>query len=83
MNIEDLMDVQDIEIGQKALMRYDPRDGSPKPYPSHAKQFRKWHGRDAWLYNPWTGEARHYSNIGTDVTGVAIAVDKILSGEKK
>lgn len=76
MSIEDLMDVQDIERLQDQLMTFDPRDGSQKPYPSHAKQFREWHGQDAWLFNPWTGKLRHYSDIGTDVTGVGIVNNK-------
>lgn len=54
---------------QQSLMRYDPASGEYHPYPSHADQWREWHGRMAWLYNPWTGQSRHPSDIGTDVMG--------------
>ena len=64
---ESFMSIQD------EVMKFDPRDRSENPYPSHAKQFRKYHGPDAWIYNPWTGDMRHYSDIGTDVTGISIA----------
>lgn len=57
---------------QNELMKYDPRTGEENPYPSHADQFRNWHGRDAWLINPWTGASRHYSDIGSDPTGTLI-----------
>lgn len=54
------------------LMKFDPTDGSEKPYPSEAGQYRGWHGRVAWLFNPWTGEKRHPADIGSDVTGLLI-----------
>ena len=57
---------------QDELMKVDPRDGSEQPYPSNAKQFREYHGEDAWLYNPWTTNKRDTRDIGTDVLGVAI-----------
>ncbi|MDP3139812.1 MAG: hypothetical protein Q8N17_26180 [Burkholderiaceae bacterium] len=55
---------------QQALMSFDPATGEPKPYPSHAKQWREWHGFGmAWLFNPWTGGRRSAGDVGTDVMG--------------
>ena len=56
-------------------MIFDPQDGNLKPYPSHAEQYRNYHGKAAWLINPWTGTKRHPSDIGTDVFGVGIRVE--------
>lgn len=56
-------------MNQRALMRYDPVTREVAPYPSHAAQYRAWHGRVAWLYNPWTGQARDPRDIGADVLG--------------
>jgi hypothetical protein len=58
---------------QEQLMKYDPTNGQEKPYPSHAKQYREWHGLVAWIYNPWTGKQRLPGDIGTDVQGFLIA----------
>lgn len=55
------------------LMKFDPVDGSEKPYPSEASQYREYHGQVAWLYNPYTGEKRDSRDIGTDVFGLAIS----------
>ncbi len=57
---------------QDDRMLIDPAFGTDKPYPSHAAQYREYHGRCAWLYNPWTGKDRHPSDIGSDPTGLAI-----------
>lgn len=57
---------------QESLMLFDPATCKPEPYPSHAKQYRKWHGTVAWLYNPWTGKHRDPRDIGSDVNGLAI-----------
>jgi len=57
---------------QESLMKFDPSYGTTKPYPSHASQYRKWHGHIGWLYNPWTGKRRHPMDIGSDVTGLLI-----------
>ena len=59
---------------QDTLMRFDPAWGTEKPYPSHALQYRGYHGRIAWLYNPWTGEKRDPRDIGTDPYGILISV---------
>lgn len=55
---------------QQALMKFDPATGETKPYPSHAEQWREWHGYGtAWLFNPWTGGRRTAGDVGTDVLG--------------
>lgn len=55
---------------QQALMTFDPATGETKPYPSHAEQWREWHGYGtAWLFNPWTGGRRSAGDVGTDVLG--------------
>ena len=59
---------------QNELMKFDPADGTPQPYPSHAAQWRKWHGEaTAWLFNPWTGTRRDARDVGSDVQGLLIA----------
>lgn len=58
---------------QEALMHFDPATGVKKPYPSHAAQWRNYHGhKTAWLYNPWTGGVRRAEDVGSDVTGLLI-----------
>ena len=57
---------------QDEIMKFDPSTLDEKPYPSHAGQYRDYHGPSAWLYNPWSGEKRHPLDIGTDVFGVGI-----------
>lgn len=58
---------------QDRLMEFDPATREPKPYPSHAEQWRQYHGRKtAWLYNPWTGCQRRAEDVGSDVTGLLI-----------
>ncbi len=57
---------------QDSLMKFDPKDGRPEPYPSHAEQYRIYHGSVAWLINPWTGRKRKAEDIGTDCFGYAI-----------
>lgn len=55
---------------QSELMKFDPATGEPRPYPSHAEQWRKWHGHGcAWLFNPWTGERRDARDVGSDTAG--------------
>lgn len=61
---------------QDDLMKFDPATNTPHPYPSHADQYRIYHGQVAWLYNPWTGEARDARDIGSDCFGYLIARDK-------
>ena len=57
---------------QPQLMKFDPQDGTITPYPSHAGQYREWHGQAAWLYDPWSGNKRSPMDIGTDTLGRAI-----------
>lgn len=57
---------------QQQLMTACPVDGSLKPYPSHAAQWRAYHGRKAWLFNPWTGKPRDSDDIGSDPFGLLI-----------
>lgn len=61
---------------QDKLMEYDPARGLPQPYPSHAAQYRKYHGESAWLYNPWTGAKRLPEDIGSDCFGLGIEPPK-------
>ena len=53
-------------------MKFDPAYGAEHPYPSLAEHWREYHGKTAWLYNPWTGEKRTPEDIGSDVTGLLI-----------
>ena len=57
---------------QQSLMAFDPTTGEPQPYPSHAEQWRKYHGKLAWLFNPWTGTRRLASDVGYDPFGCLI-----------
>lgn len=58
---------------QMRLMKYDPVNGTDRPYPSQADQYREYHGHaTAWLFNPWTGKKRNARDVGSDVTGVLI-----------
>jgi hypothetical protein len=54
------------------LMLFDPATSCKYPYPSHAAQWRDWHGCAAWVFNPWTGKARDPRDIGSDVFGLLI-----------
>lgn len=56
----------------KKLMKFDPVNGGEKPYPSEANQYRGYHGKVAWLYNPYSGEKRDARDIGSDTFGFAI-----------
>ena len=61
---------------QHTLMKFDPATGEPKPYPSHAEQWREWHGKAAaWLFNPWTGTRRGAGDVGSDTFGHLIQPD--------
>lgn len=55
---------------QHTLMKFDPATGEQEPYPSHADQWREWHGEaTAWLFNPWSGERRGAGDVGSDTSG--------------
>jgi hypothetical protein len=64
---------------QEQLMKYSPDTGEERPYPSNAKQWREYHGRVAWMYNPWTGKQRDLLDIGSDVFGELIVPDTAVS----
>ena len=58
---------------QDALMKFDPATGDANPYPSHAEQWRIFHGKGtAWLFNPWTGARRLAEDVGSDAFGLLI-----------
>jgi hypothetical protein len=57
---------------QQTLMRFDPANGTEQPYPSHAQQWRNFHGKYAWLFNPWSGERRSAGDVGDDPFGLLI-----------
>lgn len=56
-------------MNQQTLMKFDPATRAEKPYPSHAAQWREWHGPLAWLFCPWTGRVRDAGDVGSDVFG--------------
>lgn len=57
---------------QFSLMKFDPATGQVKPYPSHADQWRQYHGGLAWLFNPWSGKQRLAGDVGSDTFGQLI-----------
>ena len=57
---------------QQTLMQFDPATGVERPYPSHAEQWRKYHGHMAWLFNPWTGTRRLAGDVGSDAFGLLV-----------
>lgn len=61
------------EPKQTSFLRYDPRTGREMRQPVRAQEFRDYHGRVAWLYNPWTGDLRDVEDIGSDVYGHLIS----------
>jgi hypothetical protein len=70
---------------QPQLMAFDPASGEPRPYPSHAGQWREYHGTVAWLFNPWTGTRRLAADVGTDSLGRLVqpstAIGSISAGK--
>ena len=66
---------------QKILMKFDPATGEERPYPSHAAQWRNWHGVAAWLFDPWTGKRRDAYDVGSDVHGLLIVPAGTLGGD--
>lgn len=61
-----------LEEQPTSLMKFDPTTGEQNPYPSCALQYRKYHGKVAWLYNPYTGTKRSVMDIGSDTFGQLI-----------
>lgn len=58
---------------QNKLMFCCPAYGTSNPFPSHAEQYREYHGKVAWLVNPWTGKNRDPKDIGSDPFGHLIS----------
>jgi len=58
---------------QPEPMKFDPATGKPKPYPIHAGNWRVYHGKTAWLFNPWSGGRRTPQDVGSDTFGQLIA----------
>lgn len=69
-------------MSQEKLMIVDPATGSEKPYPSHAKQWRIYHGKIAWLFNPWTATRRKAEDVGSDTFGQLIICDHFMKAEE-
>lgn len=63
------------------LMKFDPATGREKPYPSHAEQWRKYHGKTAFLYDPFSGNLRDARDVGSDPFGYGIIDSVELEGE--
>jgi len=62
--------------GQDKIMQFSPETGEGKPYPSHAQQWRDYHGNMAFLYNPWVGNKRHALDVGSDPFGFGIVAEE-------
>ena len=69
-------------MSQDNLMKFDPATGQSTPFPSHAQQYRDYHGKVAWLYNPWFGTERTPEDIGSDVFGFGIISELPLKAAK-
>ena len=65
--------MSEVNALQQEIMRFDPHDGESRPYPTHTEQFRKFHGKKAWIFNPWTGSMRDAGDIATDLQGLLIS----------
>ena len=57
---------------QDSIMQFDPVTREEKPFPSHAMQYRQYHGNFTWNYNPWTGSLRFQTDIVNDPCGLNI-----------
>ena len=61
---------------QECLMVVDPATGHKRPYPSHARQWRWYHGEHtAWLFNPWSTKRRLAQDVGSDPFGHLIVAE--------
>ena len=63
---------------QDSFLNFDPSTGKTDPFPFRAHTYRDYHGRVAWLFNPWTGISWDPRDIGSDTFGYLI----IPPGEK-
>ncbi len=59
-------------LNQDRTMKFDPATGDAKPYPSHAGQWRNYHGAMAWLFDPWSGRRRNAHDVGMDCYGLLV-----------
>lgn len=67
---------------QNKIMKFDPATRQSNPYPSHAAQWRDYHGQmTAWLFNPWTGELRNPEMVGSDTFGLLITESEQLTSD--
>ena len=58
---------------QNALMKFDPATGEQRPYPSHAAQWRKWHGsRNGMAFRSFDGAAPRCARRRQRYTGLLI-----------
>lgn len=64
-------------------MRFDPATGALNPHPSDPEEWRAYHGRVAWLFNPWLGVRRCAEDIGSDVYGHAIVAHSSISSVRQ
>lgn len=60
------------QFNSESLMKYAPTNGVQCPYPSNPSDYRGYHGKAAWLYNPYTGDIRTAEDVGNDVFGYLI-----------
>lgn len=64
-----LVDAMNTLVESENPMLYDPATGAKGCTPTTPTAYRKYHGKVAWLFNPWTGLQRHPLDIGSDVLG--------------
>ena len=67
-----IYELYSLDLEQEKVMEYDPATGEKGCEPNLPDKYRKFHGKLAWLYNPWTGDKRDPRDIGSDVQGFLI-----------
>lgn len=65
-------------VHNHTLLKYCPATGIPRPYPSHAGQWRQYKAKVAWLFNPFTGEPRTALEVGMDPYGIELVSHDVL-----
>lgn len=68
---------------QESVMLFDPVTRGEKPFPSHAMQYRQYHGNVTWNYNPWTGSLRYQSDVLIDPCGLNIQAKSLVRSVPK
>lgn len=63
-------------------LMYDPATGAVKPYPANQSQYRLFHSKTVWTYNPWTGRQRCDKDIAGDPFGLRIPEGKVTQHEQ-